>query len=98
MLLLAAILRPALAQETAANITGRITDPSGAAVANAKITAKDADRGTVFSTQSNTDGIYNLSRLPIGRYEVRVEANGFQAAVHSPFSLTLGQTASVDIA
>jgi hypothetical protein len=94
----AAIVRPAMAQETTANITGRITDPSGAAVANAKVTAKDADRGTVFSTQSNTDGVYNLSRLPIGRYEVRVEANGFQTAVHPAFALTLGQTASVDVA
>ena len=77
-----------MAQETTANITGRITDPSGAAVANAKVTAKDADRGTVFSTQSNTDGVYNLSRLPIGSYEVRVEANGFQTGVHSAFAST----------
>ena len=58
-----------MAQDTSANITGRITDPSGAAVANAKVTATDADRGTVFRTQTNTDGVYNLSRLPIGRYE-----------------------------
>jgi hypothetical protein len=94
----AAILRPAIAQETTANITGRITDPSGAAVANAKVTARDADRGTVFSTQSNTDGVYNLSRLPIARYEVRVEASGFQTAVHTSLALTLGQTASIDIA
>ena len=91
-------MTPAIAQDTSANITGRITDPSGAAVANAKVTATDADRGTVFRTQTNTDGIYNLSRLPIGRYELRVEANGFQAAVHPAFALSLGQTASVDVA
>ncbi len=97
-LLLAALLAPAVAQDTSANITGRITDPSGAAVANAKVTATDADRGTVFRTQTNTDGIYNLSRLPIGRYELRVEANGFQTAVHPAFGLSLGQTASVDVA
>ncbi|MGA7239613.1 MAG: carboxypeptidase regulatory-like domain-containing protein, partial [Bryobacteraceae bacterium] len=93
-----ALLTPAVAQDTSANITGRITDPSGAAVAGAKVTATDADRGTVFRTQTNTDGIYNLSRLPIGRYELRVEANGFQAAVHPAFALSLGQTASVDVA
>jgi Carboxypeptidase regulatory-like domain len=97
-LLLAALLVPAVAQDTSANITGRITDPSGAAVAGAKVTATDVDRGTVFRTQTNTDGIYNLSRLPIGRYELRVEANGFQAAVHPAFALSLGQTASVDVA
>ena len=97
-LLLAALLVPAVAQDTSATITGRITDPSGAAVANAKITATDADRGTVFRAQSNRDGVYNLSRLPIARYEVRVEANGFQTAVHPAFALSLGQTASVDVA
>ena len=52
-------LIPAVAQDTAA-ITGRITDPSGAAVANATVTAKDVDRGTVFRTQTNADGVYNL--------------------------------------
>jgi hypothetical protein len=97
-LLLAASLVSAVAQDTSATITGRITDPSGAAVANAKITATDADRGTMFRTQTNTDGIYNLPRLPIGRYEVRVEANGFQTAVHPAVSLALGQTASIDVA
>ena len=97
-LLLASLLIPGIAQDTSANITGRITDPSGASVANAKVTATDADRGTVFRTQTNTDGIYNLSRLPIGRYELRVEANGFQAAVHPAFAVSLGQTASVDVA
>jgi hypothetical protein len=96
--LLAALLVPAVAQDTSATITGRITDPSGAAVANAKVSATDADRGTVFRAQSNADGVYNLPRLPIGRYEVRVEANGFQTAIHPALSLSLGQTASVDIA
>ena len=61
-------------------ITGKISDPSGAAVVGATVTAKDADRGTVFTTKTNEDGIYNLPRLPIGRYEVRVEAPGFQTA------------------
>jgi hypothetical protein len=97
-LLLAALLVPAVAQDTSAAITGRITDPSGAAVANAKVAANDADRGIVFRTQTNNDGVYNLPRLPIGRYEVRVEANGFQTAVHPALALSLGQTASVDIA
>ena len=98
LVLLAASSIAAVAQDTTATITGRITDPSGAAVASAKVSAKDADRGTVFRAETNTDGVYNLPRLPIGRYEVRVEANGFQTAVHPVFPLALGQTASIDIA
>ncbi len=96
--LLAATLFPAAAQDTAAAITGRITDPSNAAVANATVTAKDVDRGTIFRSVTNSDGVYNLPRLPIGSYEVRVEAKGFQTAVHQAFPLAIGQTASVDIA
>ncbi len=85
-------------QEVTAAITGRVTDPSGAALPSAAVTAKDADRGTIWKTETNTDGIYNFPRLPIGKYEVRVEASGFQSAVHAPFALELNQTAKVDIA
>ena len=69
--------RNGMAQESSA-ITGKVSDPSGAAAANATVTAKDVDRGTVWSTKTNTEGVYNLPRLPIGQYELRVEAGGFQ--------------------
>ncbi len=84
-------------QEVTAAITGRVTDPSGAALPSAAVTAKDADRGTIWKTVTNSDGVYNFPRLPIGRYEVRVKASGFQAAVHAAFALELNQTARVDI-
>src|ERR1039457_2908539 len=85
-----------MAQESSA-ITGKISDPSGAAVANATVTGKDVDRGTVWSTKTNTEGVYNLPRLPIGQYELRVEAAGFQKALRTAFSLELNQTARIDI-
>ncbi len=87
-----------VAQEASAGITGKVTDPSGAAVANANVTARDADRGTVWNTKTNDEGAYNFARLPIGRYEVKVEASGFQTAVHTAFDLQLSQTAKVDLA
>jgi hypothetical protein len=73
-----------------------VTDPSAAAIAGAKVTAKDEARGTAWSTETNTDGFYNLPRVPVGRYEIRVEASGFQTAVHPPIELVLNQTARVD--
>ncbi len=96
--LLTALAQSGFAQEATAAITGKISDPSGAAVVGATVTAKDADRGTVWQTKTNEEGTYNLPRLPIGRYEVRVEATGFQTAVHQPFALDLNQTAKIDIA
>ncbi|MGA2433828.1 MAG: carboxypeptidase-like regulatory domain-containing protein, partial [Bryobacteraceae bacterium] len=61
--LLLAVSVLAFGQTTAA-ITGQITDPQNAPIANASITARDLDRGTVWPTQSNSDGVYNLPTLP----------------------------------
>jgi len=87
-----------IAQEASASISGKVTDPSGAAVANAAVTARDVDRGTIWKTQSSSDGSYSLPRMPIGQYELRVEAGGFQTAVRPAFGLELNQAARVDIA
>ena len=95
LLLAGSLVAPA--QEVTAAINGLITDPSGAAVPNAKVTAKDLDRGTPWPTTTNSDGFYSFPRLPIGRYEVRVEVQGFQAAVKSPVELQLNQVAKVDL-
>src|SRR4051812_39142346 len=91
-----AALAAGWAQEITATMTGMVTDPSGAAVANAKVTAKDLDRGTEWPTVTNGDGAYNLTRLPVGRYEIRVENPGFQKTVQSPVELQLNQTARLD--
>ncbi|HXB72905.1 MAG TPA: TonB-dependent receptor [Candidatus Acidoferrales bacterium] len=95
--LLLAFVQAGRAQEVTGAITGKITDPSGSAIAGANVNAKDMDRGTVWKSQTNDAGIYNLPRLPIGRYQVRVEANGFQTAVHSEFDLVMNQTATIDV-
>ncbi len=87
-----------MAQEASAGITGKVSDPSGAAVANANVTARDVDRGTAWTTKTNDEGVYNFSRLPIGHYEVKVEATGFQTALNKAFDLQLNQTAKVDLA
>ncbi len=94
--LIAIIAPTAWAQEVTAGITGKVTDPSGAGIAGAMVTATDVDRGTTLKTDTNADGIYNLPRVPPGTYEVRVEATGFETAVRPAFQLVLNQTARVD--
>ncbi len=87
--------RPSWSQEVTAAINGVVTDPSGASVPGAKVTVKDLDRGTVFPATTDAVGRYSLPRLPIGSYEVRAEAAGFQASVQSPVLLVLNQVAQV---
>ncbi len=94
---LLAALTAGLAQEVTGAITGKITDPSGGAIVGAAVVVKDVDRGTAWKAQTNEEGVYSLPRLPIGRYELRAEAGGFQAAVHTAFNLELNQTAKIDI-
>ncbi|MCL6508363.1 MAG: carboxypeptidase regulatory-like domain-containing protein, partial [Bryobacteraceae bacterium] len=94
---LAFVTSTALAQEVSAGITGRITDPSGAAVVGAVVTAKDVNRGTVWPTKTNEEGIYAFPRIPVGTYELKVEATGFKTATRPNIVLELNQRARLDI-
>ncbi len=88
---------PALSQEVSAGITGKVTDPSGAAIVGASVTAKDQDRGTEWPTKTNEDGIYAFPRIPIGRYELRVEAQGFKTYAQPEIRLEVNQRARIDV-
>ena len=61
-----AIAPPAMSQEVSAVVNGIVTDPSGAAVVGATVTATDTERGTVYTDQTNEAGFYNLLYIPIG--------------------------------
>jgi hypothetical protein len=87
----------ASAQDVTATITGTITDPSGAPIVGATVIAHDSDRGTNWSSVTNPDGIYNIIRIPVGSYDLKVEAKGFETAVHPAFTLVLNQTARIDV-
>jgi len=86
----------AYAQQVTATITGTVVDPSGAPVSGAKVTAKDMERGTSLVTQSNDTGAFNFASVPVGNYEVRAEAKGFQTMVQPAFTLVLNQTARLN--
>lgn len=83
-------------QQVTATITGRITDPSGAAVANAKVTATSVERGIQYPATTNADGYFNLQYLLVGSYNVKVENAGFQTATQSNITLQMNQIAKLD--
>src|SRR5215469_16733213 len=68
----------AWAQGIFATLTGVVTDPSGSIVFGAKVTLSDAGSGSIRSTVSNSDGYYTFASVPVGTYNVSVEAPGFQ--------------------
>src|SRR3984893_4879774 len=87
----------ALAQDVTATITGIVTDPSGGAIAGATITAKSVERGETYTTTTSDLGLYRLSQLPVGHYELRVEKDGFQSLVYPAFELQLNQVGRIDV-
>ena len=84
---------PAWGQEVTATITGSVTDPSGASVVGASVVARDVERGTAYATRTNPDGVFNLQRVPVGKYEITVTSTGFQTAKQSAVTLVLDQIA-----
>lgn len=83
-------------QQITAAITGTVVDASGAALSGATVTVTDVDRGTVYDTKTSDSGRFNLSQVPIGTYDVKVEASGFETVVQSHLTLVLNQTARLD--
>jgi hypothetical protein len=84
-------------QQVTAAITGTITDPNGAALPNATVTATDTQRGTAWTGTTNSLGVYNLAPIPVGTYTFKAEAKGFQTAVRPAFTLVLNQIARIDV-
>ncbi len=91
---------PAWAQSQALNgqIEGRITDASGAVVAGATVTITNTETGTKRTVTTNADGLYVAPLLPLGTYQVEIDANGFKRLRRDGITLTTGQTATVSAA
>ena len=69
----------AFAQAVYGSIFGTITDPSGAAVAGAKVIVTSATKGTTYEATTNTDGNYSVTHLIPDVYNIRAEGAGFKA-------------------
>src|SRR5215472_13254612 len=87
-----------LLAQTAAEITGVVTDPSGAAVPNASVTATNSATNVARPTTTNSAGIYNFPDLTPGTYQVQVAAAGFETVVKTNIELQVQQVARVDFA
>ncbi|MEO6392237.1 MAG: carboxypeptidase regulatory-like domain-containing protein [Pyrinomonadaceae bacterium] len=87
------------AQITTATITGTISDPTGAQVPAASVTARSVDTGLTRTSVTGEDGTYRLEFLPVGNYTIEVTAvSGFKKALRSGIVLQINDTARVDIA
>src|SRR5215472_1102264 len=99
--LLVALLRflPALAQVDYATATlkGTVTDPQGAVIVGATVTATSSTTGIAKSANSASDGRYQIPALTPGIYQITVEAKGFAKEVAKGVELTVGQSQVFDV-
>ncbi|MCC6328218.1 MAG: TonB-dependent receptor, partial [Acidobacteria bacterium] len=85
------------AQATAADLAGTVTDPNGAVVSGASVTARNTATGLVRTVTASGSGSYQIIGLPPGEYEVTAEAATFRKVVISGIRLTVGQRADLPI-
>jgi hypothetical protein len=84
-------------QSNRGTITGTVSDPAGAVVPDAKVTAKSVETDEVFETVTTTTGNYTMPSVPAGTYELTVEAAGFTKYIQTGIHVQLVQTARIDV-
>ena len=90
---------PVMAQLDTGSISGVVTDPSGSAVKDVAITAKETSTGTTYKTISSDTGYYVFPSVRTGTYELRAEPSaGFKTAVYSGVVVTVASHVGRDIA
>ena len=94
-LALAAAL-PVVAQVTTAELSGSVTDPSGAAIPNVKVTATNIATSLTRDVVTDAAGNYLLTLLPPGSYNLSAEASGFRKTVQNNVTLEVSQRAKLD--
>ncbi|MCA1577776.1 MAG: TonB-dependent receptor [Acidobacteria bacterium] len=87
---------PGTAQVTTADITGRVLDQNGAAVANATVSARNVRTGQERSVQSDQHGNYTLGELLPGTYDITAEAPNFSKAVVKGREINVGTAATLN--
>ena len=85
------------AQGPEGEVTGSVTDATGAVVSGAVITVTHPTTNTQRTVKTNNNGIYDLPALPPGNYTLRVEMQGFGSQVRNDIELQVAQIARIDI-
>ena len=81
-----------------ATLSGKVTDPAGLALPDAKVTLQSATENASRETVTNTEGQYVIPAIPPGMYRLVVVANGFQSQTFTGINLTSGQGSTLNAA
>lgn len=93
---LLALTMSAFAQVQNGQFTGDVTDPSGAAIPNAKVTVTNVGTNLTVNVTTNAAGLYTAKELPVGTYKITVEAQGFKTSQNTNLTVNAGTIQHVD--
>ena len=85
-----------LAFSQGTTIVGRVTDPSGAVLPDARVTATQEETQVATSSSTNQEGYYALPSVAVGRYTITVQLKGFNTEKRSGLLIQVGQTVRAD--
>ncbi len=85
------------AQQITGSIRGTVSDPSGAVVEAAAVTANQTETGLTRTAMTDRTGAYILLELPVGHYQLQVEAKGFRKYVQQGIILNVNETATIPV-
>jgi len=84
-------------QQITGSIRGAVSDPSGALVQNAAVSAKQIETGLTRTAETDRAGNFLLLELPVGHYRLEVSAKGFGTYLQEGISLDVNETATVSV-
>jgi hypothetical protein len=84
-------------QSDRGTITGTVSDPAGAVIANAAVEARNQSTGLVYQAATTNTGNYTIAQLPVGVYEISVAVSGFKKYVRQGISVEVAQVLRIDI-
>ncbi|HEX6625563.1 MAG TPA: carboxypeptidase-like regulatory domain-containing protein, partial [Pyrinomonadaceae bacterium] len=88
---------PSFAQTDRGGIIGRVTDPGGAVITKAKVTATNVENNEVRETATTDEGNYTIPQLQAATYRLTVEAPGFKTAAFEDVKVAVSITRTVDV-
>jgi outer membrane receptor protein involved in Fe transport len=97
LLAIAALATPAIAQQTTGNLTGRVVDEQGAALPGATVTGRNTETGFIRASETDAEGVYRLTALPVGTYDITVELSGFSKFEQKGIVLNVAQTLDINV-
>src|SRR4051794_37158232 len=88
---------PIFGQAVSGDVTGTVSDQSGAAIPGATLTIQNDQTGVKFTSVANSNGVYRFTNLPVGPYTLTANAQGFGPSTQKGLRIELNNTLTNNI-